>query len=31
MKITVINKASITKKPSHYCPWYSDSVAEKKA
>lgn len=30
MKITVINKANIVKKPAHYCPWFMDAVAEKK-
>jgi hypothetical protein len=24
MKITVIKKASTTKKPQNYCPWVSD-------
>jgi hypothetical protein len=30
MKITVINKATTTKKPSNYCPWIMDNVTEGK-
>jgi hypothetical protein len=30
MKITVINKAVTTKKPSNFCPWVMDD-ADKKA
>ena len=30
MKITVINKAITIKKPTHYCPWMMDNVAENK-
>lgn len=30
MKITVINKATSTKKPSNYCPWFVDEIADKK-
>jgi hypothetical protein len=26
MKITVIKKASSTKKPSNYCPWMIDDT-----
>ena len=28
MKITVINKAVTTKKPSNYCPWVMDDSPE---
>ena len=31
MKITVIKKATTTKKPSNYCPWMLDDLAEKKS
>jgi hypothetical protein len=24
MKITVVNKAIVTKKPSNFCPWIMD-------
>jgi hypothetical protein len=30
MKITVIKKATTTKKPSNYCPWVLDDLAGKK-
>lgn len=30
MKITVINKAVATKKPSNYCPWVMDDSSPKK-
>lgn len=30
MKITVIKKATSTKKPSSYCPWMMDDLADKK-
>lgn len=30
MKITVIQKATNSKKPSNYCPWYMEEVADKK-
>ncbi len=29
MKITVINKAITTKKPSNYCPWVMDDSVKK--
>ena len=29
MKITVINKAVTTKKPSNYCPWVMDDTDKK--
>ena len=29
MKITVINKAITTKKPSNYCPWVMDGEDKK--
>ena len=29
MKITVINKAVTTKKPSNYCPWVMDESVKK--
>ena len=29
MKITIINKAIITKKPSNFCPWVRDDGAKK--
>ena len=30
MKITIINKAILTKKPSNFCPWImEDGVAKK--
>jgi hypothetical protein len=29
MKITVINKAVSTKKPSNYCPWVMDDWSKK--
>ena len=31
MKITVIKKASETRKPQNFCPWYSDDFNEKKS
>lgn len=30
MKITVIKKATTTKKPNNFCPWFSDDIADKK-
>ncbi len=30
MKITVIQKAVTTKKPSNFCPWYTDDLTDKK-
>lgn len=30
MKITVIKKASTTKKPENYCPWFSDDAPQEK-
>jgi hypothetical protein len=30
MKITVIKKATTSKKPSNYCPWMLDELADKK-
>lgn len=30
MKITVIKKATTTKKPNNFCPWVLDDLAEKK-
>ena len=30
MKITVIKKATTTKKPSNFCPWLSEDLTEKK-
>ena len=30
MKITVIKKATTSKKPSNYCPWLLDELADKK-
>jgi len=30
MKITVIKKATTTKKPSNYCPWVMEDLADKK-
>ena len=30
MKITVIKKATTTKKPSNFCPWFVDELADKK-
>jgi hypothetical protein len=29
MKITVINKAITSKKPSNYCPWIMDDSVKK--
>ena len=29
MKITVINKAVATKKPSNFCPWMMDDGVKK--
>ena len=29
MKITVINKAVTTKKPSNFCPWIMDEAPKK--
>lgn len=30
MKITVIKKATSTKKPNNFCPWVMDDLADKK-
>jgi hypothetical protein len=30
MKITVIKKATTTKKPQNFCPWASDEVPQDK-
>ncbi len=30
MKITVIQKATNSKKPSNFCPWYMEEIADKK-
>lgn len=30
MKITVIKKATISRKPKNFCPWYSEDFAETK-
>ena len=30
MKITVIKNATTTKKPSNYCPWFIEELADKK-
>ena len=30
MKITIIAKANVTKKPAHYCPWYTDLINDMK-
>ena len=30
MKITVIKKATTSKKPSNFCPWFVDELADKK-
>jgi hypothetical protein len=30
MKITVIKKATTTRKPQTFCPWYVDEFTEKK-
>jgi hypothetical protein len=30
MKITIIKKAVTTKKPSNFCPWFTDEIADKK-
>jgi hypothetical protein len=29
MKITIINKAVTTKKPSNFCPWIMDDADKK--
>lgn len=31
MKITVIQKATATKKPSNWCPWYTEDLADKRS
>jgi hypothetical protein len=31
MKITVIKKATTTRKPQNFCPWVIDEVADKKS
>jgi hypothetical protein len=30
MKITVIKKATTTRKPQNFCPWIVDELSEKK-
>jgi hypothetical protein len=30
MKITVIKKATPTRKPQNFCPWIMDEIADKK-
>jgi len=30
MKITVVKKATSTKKPQNFCPWFVDELADKK-
>jgi hypothetical protein len=30
MKITVIKGAATSKKPSNYCPWFVEEIADKK-
>ncbi len=30
MKITVIKKATISKKPNNFCPWFIEEIADKK-
>jgi hypothetical protein len=30
MKITVIKKASTTKKPQNFCPWVTDDLTDRK-
>jgi hypothetical protein len=30
MKITVIKKATSTRKPQNFCPWIMDDLADKK-
>jgi len=30
MKITVIKKATSTRKPQNFCPWMIDEAADKK-
>ena len=30
MKITVIKKATTTRKPQNFCPWMVDDLADKK-
>ena len=30
MKITVIKKATTSRKPQNFCPWYVDEIADKK-
>ena len=30
MKITVIKKATTTRKPQNFCPWIVDEIADKK-
>ena len=31
MKITVIKKATATRKPQNFCPWMIDEVSDKKS
>jgi hypothetical protein len=30
MKITVIKKATTTRKPNNFCPWFQDDLTDKK-
>ena len=30
MKITIIKKATTTRKPQNFCPWIMDDLADKK-
>jgi hypothetical protein len=30
MKITVIKKATTTRKPQNFCPWMIEEIADKK-
>jgi hypothetical protein len=30
MKITIIKKATTTRKPQTFCPWMSDEITERK-
>ena len=30
MNIKVIQKATSTKKPQNFCPWYTEDLADKK-
>ncbi len=30
MKITVIKKATTSRKPQNFCPWFVEEIADKK-